>query len=344
MAKAVPYICSSQLGEALLAGVQKVFQAASIGVEFSKISPAACASVSGHVLAGPLSGAATAEVADRLSLSSKLTSSEAAPWYPESIYPKLPAVTVRNLYSEINPSFTERAAPSPTAGIVPHDPNELSLLELRKEATRSINSFFSGEARDSIQDTMKVALSRAISNKLGDRSVVTVVHKPQGDLSTSTFDELIKGVAKSETDARADELRNSNISVEVTPVGSAWPKLVVFPESVGYVVCPSTKHGEQLESLLIGLTGGSGMVAQQIAGAKSQAVVHTCANTDDDENPTGILLASAELLTGLGMKEEAAKIVKALEKTYVSDKVLPASVPSGSAGLGDFVDAVIKNL
>ena len=41
-----------QLGEALLAGVQKVFQAASIAVEFSKIAPSASGAASGHVLAG----------------------------------------------------------------------------------------------------------------------------------------------------------------------------------------------------------------------------------------------------------------------------------------------------
>ena len=44
-------------------------------------------------------------------------------------------------------------------------------------------------------------------------------------MSSSPFDELLAGVVKSETDARADELRASSCSVEVSPVGQAWTKV-----------------------------------------------------------------------------------------------------------------------
>jgi hypothetical protein len=340
--KSVPFLCTSQLGQSLLAGVKKVFEAAKVPVELSIASPANLANTSSHVLSGPLQSSVAAEVADRLSLSTKVTSLNAAQWYPDSLYPKLPVATLRNLYSEINPSFVEREAPAVSTGIVPHEPNEISLAELKKEAARSINNFYANEARDSLHDTLKLACNLAISSKLGDRSIVTVVHKPQGDLATSTFDDMLKALTKSETDSRADEFRNSSLSVEVLPSGAAWPKMVVFPETMGYVVCPPAKHGEQMESLLVGLSGGSGMVSQQMCGSKSSSTVYMCANEENDENPTGVLMAACEMLTSMGMKEDAAKILGALEKTYTS-KVLPLRVPGGKANLDEFVDAVCAN-
>jgi hypothetical protein len=325
MSKTIPYICSSQLGQSLLAGVKKVFAAAQVPVEFTTVSTKNLSADATVFLSGPLSAPAAAEVADKLSLSTRITSSNAAQWYPSSIYPKLPVVTLRNLYSDINPSFAEREAPSLSAGIVPHEPNEISLAELQREAARSIYTFFTNEARDSIHDTLKLACNMAISTKLGERTVVTVVHKPQGELATSTFDEMLKTLTKAETDSRADEFRNSSLSVELIAAAAAWPKMVVHPESIGYVVCPPAKHGEQMESLLVGLSGGSGMVAQQLSSSKSASKVYTCANTESDENPTGILLAAGELLSALGLNEESEKIVKAIEKTYTSN-VLPATV------------------
>lgn len=258
------------------------------------------------------------------------------------MYPELPVITLRNLYGEINPTFTEREASPVSAGVVPHEANEISLAELKKEAARSINTFYSNEARDSLHDTLKIACNMAMSSKIGDRTVVTVVHKPQGELATSTYDEMLKALTKAETDSRADEFRNSQLSVEMSTTGSAWPKMVVYPESIGYVVCPPAQHGEQMESLLVGLSGGSGMVAQQLSGSKSSSTIYTCANEENDENPTGVLLAACEMLKSMGMKEDAAKIVAALEKTYKS-QVLPRSVPGGAANLDQFVDAVCAN-
>jgi hypothetical protein len=341
MAKAVPYVCTSKFGEALLGGLKKVFTAVNAPVELTMVTAQKCPADATHVFAGPLTALATAQLCEKYGLSSKVTSAKASAWYPSTLYPTFPSVTVRNLYDQINPSFLQRPPPSPTASIVPKEPNELSLYEIQKESSRTIDNFFGNEARESLQDTLKVAISLAIAQKIGEKGTVTVVHKPQGEISTSTFDEMAKALSKSELDARADELRSNNVSLEMSAVGSAWPKMVMFPESLGYVVCPPTKTGLQMEQLLSGLGGGSGMVAQRLAGAKATSTVFTCANETTDENPAGALVAASELLSSLGFKDEAAKLLKGVEKAMT--KAAPKGIPGGSASLDDFVDAVCQN-
>lgn len=104
---------------------------------------------------------------------------------------------------------------------------------MQKESDRAISSFFQNEARDSLHDTLRSAFSWALANKKADRQVVSIVHKPLGPstyfsflffLTRSVFDEFIIQLAKSESDARGEELRSNNVALELQPVGIAWPK------------------------------------------------------------------------------------------------------------------------
>eukprot|EP00668_Euglena_longa_P041912 GGOE01055235.1.p2 GENE.GGOE01055235.1~~GGOE01055235.1.p2 ORF type:complete len:166 (+),score=51.61 GGOE01055235.1:686-1183(+) len=164
-----------------------------------------------------------------------------------------------------------------------------------------------------------------------------VVTKPHGD----TFDELLAQVTKAESDGRADELRASSVALETTPVGNAWPKLVMFPEGVNVVVCGPNASGDQVTALFVGIAGGTGMVAQQLVG---DATVYTSANAEGNENPTGAILATSQLLTALGFDAEAKKIAAAVAKAYTSDRILPKELPGGQADLEAFIEAVARNV
>mmetsp|Transcript_73157 Transcript_73157/g.128906 ORF Transcript_73157/g.128906 Transcript_73157/m.128906 type:complete len:341 (-) Transcript_73157:199-1221(-) len=337
-AKSVPFVASTALGEQLLASVQKVLTAAKVPVTLVKTDAKAIAGSASHILAEPLSTADVGELANKYGLTSKVTSAKASGWYPNTIYPKLAMEAVQNLYAASNPSFASASA-APTKAVATRDDSALKLLELEKEAERAITGFFSQEAKASLLSTLKLAVDSAISGGT-DKSNVCVISKPAGDGMTSPFDDLLAGVVKAETDARADELRASSVSVEVSPVGQAWPKLVMFPENTQMVVCPPTASGDQVASLVAGMGGGSGMVSQKCVGGS--ATVYTCANKSDVENPTGILIATCELLTEMGYKAEATKIMAALEKTYKA-KVLPKELPGGSASGDAFISEVVKN-
>lgn len=267
-----------------------------------------------------------------------MTTAKASGWYPGTIYSKLDMEAVQNLYAASNPTFVSDSA-RPTKAVATKDDSALKLLELEKDAERAITGFFKEEAKASLLSTLKLAVDKAISGG-SDKANVCVISKPAGDGLTSPFDELLAGVVKSETDARADELRASSCSVEVSPVGQAWTKLVMFPENTRTVMCPPTPAGDQVAALVAGMGGGSGMVSQKCVGGS--ATVYTCANNSDVENPTGILIATCELLTEMGYTAEATKIMAALEKTY-KGKVLPKELPGGSASGDAFINEVIKN-
>jgi|UniRef100_A0A7S4GIV7 hypothetical protein len=343
MASTVPFVASSALGEKLLGGLQKVLTAAKAPVSLVKTDANAVAASATHILAGPLNPVCTGELANKFALSTKVTKAAAADLYPNTIYPALGCEAVQNLYALSNPDFVSSGGASHTDAVVKtkeQDPDghALKLLELQKEQDRSIQNFFNAEAKTSLQETLKMACDKALESKV-DKKTVTVVSKP-GDKMSSKFDELFAGVVKSETDSRADELRAASVSVEVTPVGSAWPKMVMYPESTQLLVCPPTEAGEEMATLFIGLAGGTGMVSQKLSGGAS---VYTCANYEDNENPTGALLAACDLLTDMGHEAEAKKVRAALDKTYKTDKILPKDMPGGKADLNAFIEAVAKN-
>lgn len=336
-AKSVPFIASTALGEQLLAGVQKVLTAAKAPVSLVKTDAKAVAASATHILAEPLCPASIGELANKYGLSSKVTSATASSWYPNTIYPSLKCEAVQNLYALSNPDYTAAAAPA-TKALATKDDSALKLLELEKEAERAITTFFNNEAKASLLATLKLACDKAMAGK-ADKSTITVVTKPAGDALTSPFDDLFAGVVKAETDARADELRASSVSVEVTPVGAAWPKMVMYPESTQMLVCPPTPAGDQVASLFVGMAGGTGMVSQKLVGGAS---VYTCANAEGNDNPTGALLATCDLLTEMGFTAEAKTILAALDKTYKA-KVIPQELPGGKANMDAFIHEVVKN-
>nr|6TDU_B Chain B, ATPTB3 [Euglena gracilis]6TDU_b Chain b, ATPTB3 [Euglena gracilis]6TDV_B Chain B, ATPTB3 [Euglena gracilis]6TDV_b Chain b, ATPTB3 [Euglena gracilis]6TDW_B Chain B, ATPTB3 [Euglena gracilis] len=333
-AKTIPFVASTALGERLFAGVQKVLAAAKAPVSLVQTDAKFAPADAKYLLAEPLSAAATGELANKYGLSSKVTSGAASQFYPNSIYPSLNVEVVQNLYALSNPAFSSLSATT-TKAVTVKDESAIKLAELQKETERNISSFFRDEANKSVQATLRLACDKAIKTK-ADKKTVMVVTKPHGD----AFDDLLAQVTKSESDGRADELRNSSVSVEPTLVGNAWPKLVMFPEGVNVVVCGPNASGDQVAQLFVGIAGGTGMVAQQLVG---DAVVFTSANAEDNENPTGALLAASNLLTALGHEAEAKKIAAAVAKAYTTDRILPKELPGGKADLEAFIDAVAKH-
>eukprot|EP01001_Neometanema_parovale_P007459 NODE_3760_length_1165_cov_130.646833_g3575_i0.p1 GENE.NODE_3760_length_1165_cov_130.646833_g3575_i0~~NODE_3760_length_1165_cov_130.646833_g3575_i0.p1 ORF type:complete len:332 (-),score=118.86 NODE_3760_length_1165_cov_130.646833_g3575_i0:116-1111(-) len=331
MSQRVPFLARSPAGEKLFTAVQKVFTSAKVPVELVKAAHVDASAT--HVMAGPLPKESVMELAATLSLTTKVTSARA--WAPNSLYSGMTTTTFRSLYDQVNPTFTESSSailPPAVSG----DADEAAISDLKRESNRVISGFYNSEASDSLKDTLTLACNTALKGK-GDRQVVTVVSKPMGDMNSSPYDDILKVVSKTEADVRAEEFRSANVVIETVPVGSAWPKMVAFPETLGCVVCPPTEAGAQMESLFAGIAGGNGMVAQTLTSSASKGGVFTCANAEDDENPTGAIVASADLLASLGLKAEAERILKAVEKSY-SAKDLSGDKMDAT------VDAICKNL
>eukprot|EP00993_Chasmostoma_nieuportense_P002615 NODE_3396_length_975_cov_447.563679_g2549_i1.p1 GENE.NODE_3396_length_975_cov_447.563679_g2549_i1~~NODE_3396_length_975_cov_447.563679_g2549_i1.p1 ORF type:complete len:289 (+),score=88.24 NODE_3396_length_975_cov_447.563679_g2549_i1:59-925(+) len=236
-----------------------------------------------------------------------------------------------------NPSVSLAAA-SQTNQVALSD-NAHPLAQHLQDKQRKIAKFFETEAHDSLLGTLRLACDMAVANKK-ERSVVTAVHKPLGPL-TSQYDALLNALVKQERDRRVDEFRLAGVSLETSPIGTYWPKMLMYPEGLAFVVVPPTKYGTELEQLLMGMGGGPAMASQRLTTNTRECNIHTSGAADATENPTGFLLAVVEMLSEMNLTTEADKLRAAVEKTLA--KVVPQGLPNGNADLPTFLAALEKN-
>jgi isocitrate dehydrogenase (NAD+) len=108
-------------------------------------------------------------------------------------------------------------------------------------------------------------------------------------------------------------------------------------------------YGDIINNLGAGLVGGAGLVAGASFSADVAVFEPGARHTYDEgvgknvANPTAMLLSSVQMLRHIGLRNDADKIKKAVEKVLMDQKVRTRDL-GGFATTFQFTDAVIRNL
>jgi isocitrate dehydrogenase (NAD+) len=123
--------------------------------------------------------------------------------------------------------------------------------------------------------------------------------------------------------------------------------LVMDPGKFDVIVCENM-FGDILSDLIAGLVGGLGMAPGANIG-KDAAIFEAVHGSAPDiagkgiANPLALLLAAAMMLDHLDMRDEAARIRKALVATVVEGDSLTPDL-GGTGTTDSLADAIIKRL
>ncbi|XP_062509525.1 LOW QUALITY PROTEIN: isocitrate dehydrogenase [NAD] subunit beta, mitochondrial-like [Corticium candelabrum] len=138
------------------------------------------------------------------------------------------------------------------------------------------------------------------------------------------------------------------IKFESMIVDNTCMQLVANPQQFDVMVMPNL-YGNIVSNVCAGLVGGAGVVpgmniGDQYAvfeqGARHKAIELAGRNK---ANPTGIILSAVAMLNHLKLGEHASAISIALKKVIADQKILTSDL-GGSAGTGEFVQAIVKEL
>jgi isocitrate dehydrogenase (NAD+) len=130
-------------------------------------------------------------------------------------------------------------------------------------------------------------------------------------------------------------------------IDAAAMMLVMDPDKFDVIVCENM-FGDILSDLIAGLVGGLGMAPGANIG-KDAAIFEAVHGSAPDiagkgiANPLALLLAAAMMLDHLDMRDEAARIRKALVATVVEGDSLTPDL-GGTGTTDSLADAIIKRL
>ncbi len=124
-------------------------------------------------------------------------------------------------------------------------------------------------------------------------------------------------------------------------------KLIVKPHAFDVIVLPNL-YGDLFSDAAGGVIGGLGLCPSGCYG-KDYAYFESAHGSAPDIagqniiNPTATIFSAAMMLEHLGMNEQAARLVKAVERVYAEGKHLTPD-QGGKASTTEFCDAVAKQL
>lgn len=170
------------------------------------------------------------------------------------------------------------------------------------------------------------------------REKVTLVHKANILKTVSgLFLEVARSVAQEFPDIRCEEMI----------VDATCMKLVMDPQQFDVIVTTNL-FGDILSDLCAGLVGGLGLAPGANIG-KEAAIFEAVHGSAPDiagrkiANPCALLLASAQMLTHLGMADRSERLRKAIADTIqAGDRITPDLGGEGSTD--SFADAIIERL
>jgi isocitrate dehydrogenase (NAD+) len=217
-----------------------------------------------------------------------------------------------------------------------------------RENTEGEYSGLEHESVDGVVESLKI-ITREKSRRIAryafeyavknNRRKVTAIHKANiMKLADGMFLDCCTEVSKQYPEIEFDSMIVDNTCMQ----------LVSNPYQFDVMVMPNL-YGNIVGNLCAGLVGGAGVVpgmniGDQYAvfeqGARHRAIELAGRNK---ANPTGIILAAVSMLEHLNYQEQASAISLALKKVLSDGKVHTSDV-GGSAGTGDFVQALIKEL
>jgi isocitrate dehydrogenase (NAD+) len=167
------------------------------------------------------------------------------------------------------------------------------------------------------------------------RKKITLVHKANILKTVSgQFLQAARKVAEDYPDIECDEMI----------VDATCMKLVMDPQQFDMIVTTNL-FGDIISDLCAGLVGGLGMAPGANIG-KDAAIFEAVHGSAPDiagqkiANPCALLLASAQMLTHLGMEDRAQKLRSAIRETMAAgDRTTPDI--GGNGTTGSFADAII---
>jgi isocitrate dehydrogenase (NAD+) len=171
-----------------------------------------------------------------------------------------------------------------------------------------------------------------------DRSKVTLVHKANILKTVSgMFLDVARDVASEYPDITCEEMI----------VDATCMKLVMDPQQFDVIVTTNL-FGDIISDLCAGLVGGLGMAPGANIG-KDAAVFEAVHGSAPDiagrniANPCALMLASAQMLSHLGMQDRAQRLHLAITSAISSaDRTTPDL--GGSGTTGTFTDAIIERI
>ena len=170
------------------------------------------------------------------------------------------------------------------------------------------------------------------------RRKVTLVHKANIMKSVSgLFLDVSRDVAKEYPDIECDEMI----------VDATCMKLVMDPEKFDVIVTTNL-FGDIISDLCAGLVGGLGLAPGANIG-KEVAIFEAVHGSAPDiagrkiANPCALLLTSVQMLSHLGLQEQAERLHRAITLTIADgDRITPDL--GGSGNTDSFADAIISRI
>jgi isocitrate dehydrogenase (NAD+) len=216
-----------------------------------------------------------------------------------------------------------------------------------RENTEDLYSGLEHEVVKDVVTSLKV-ITRTASMRIAEyafryaeannRRQVTAIHKANiMKLSDGLFLRCCREVAAKHPAIQYNELIVDNASMQ----------LVMRPEKFDLLLLPNL-YGDIVSDLAAGLVGGLGVVPGANMG-DDYAVFEAVHGSAPDiagkgiANPTALMLSAVMMLTHLGERDAAKRLRHAIEQVYAEQKHLTGDV-GGSAGTGEFTDAVIAKL
>jgi isocitrate dehydrogenase (NAD+) len=220
-------------------------------------------------------------------------------------------------------------------------------LVIFRENTEDLYSGLEHEVVPDVVESLKV-ITRTASVRIAqatfefarreNRAKVTAVHKANiMKMSDGLFLRCCRQVAADYPEIEYNELI----------VDNACMQLVMRPETFDLLVLPNL-YGDIVSDLAAGLVGGLGIVPGANLG-DTHAVFEAVHGSAPDiagrglANPTALMQSSVLMLGHIGERDAAKRLRKAIERTYSEGRHLTGDV-GGSAGTGDFTDALISNM
>ena len=240
-----------------------------------------------------------------------------------------------NLFANLRPIQT-----------LPHVPSRYDHIDLVivRENTEGLYSGIEHQVVDGVVESLKI-ITRVASTRIArfafdyaranGRKRVTVVHKANiMKLSDGLFLECCRAVGSEYDDIECDDRIIDALCME----------LVLRPETYDVLVLPNL-YGDIVSDLGAGLVGGLGMTpgANLGEGLAVFEAVHGSAPDiagQDRANPSALLQSGVLMLEHLGLRDEAARVRKALREVLASGK--RTGDLGGEATTTEFTDALVR--
>jgi len=329
----VTLIPGDGVGPELMAGVKKVFNSASVPVDFEEIVVKQAESTEATCYEA-LTAIQRNGVALKGNLDTDLDLLE-----DTELSPNVYLRTQLDLFANVIKVKSIPAVPTRHNNIdirIIRENTEGEYANLEHESIPGVVETYKIITADASTRIAKFAFEYARRNR---RKKVTAVHKANiMKLADGLFLQCCKDVSKDFPDIEFDSMIVDNTAMQ----------LVSNPGQFDVMVTPNL-YGNIIGNICTGLVGGAGVVAGANIGLEQRVFETATRNTGKDivgmnvANPSGMLFASTLMLKYLGLKNHASMINQAIIDTIDQDSVLTPDL-GGCNTTTDVIDSICAKL